>query len=101
MDKFYNQFPEIKIPAFLQNWEDDSWGNNVTASSRKDLPLGAAIIVWVNSDKVENREMWEGSKYIVVLEDESGDPLADEWEANTEEEALKAISHFEVVNVKR
>ena len=99
--KFYNAFPEIEIPAFLQDWEDDSWGNNVTASSRKDLPFGAALIVWVNSDKIEEREIWEGSKYIVVLEDESGDPIADEWESNTEAEALKAIEHLTAVNENR
>lgn len=96
MSKFYKDFQSIEIPSFLQNWQDDSWGNDVTASSRKELSDKADLVVWVNPDDPEAREMWEDFKYIIILEDKDRNEIQGR-EAKTEAEALEAIDELEEI----
>lgn len=94
----YKDFQNIEIPPFLLDWKDSSWHNDATASSRKDLPGDIALVVWVNPDKLEERETFENSKYIVVLENkETGDAI-ELREANTDGEAIAAIRELESIN---
>lgn len=95
MDKiFYKDFQSIEVPSFLLEWEDTSWGNDVTASSEKKLSDGFSLVVWVNPDEIELREMWEEFKYCVILQDEDRNEVRG-MEVKTDEEAIEAIRELE------
>lgn len=99
MTTYYKEYPEIQVPAFLDKapWEDTSWHNDATASSVWDLDCGMeprSIRVWVNADKVEDRETFEEFKYMVVLEEsENGNYIHCE-PANTDKDAVALIQKF-------
>lgn len=96
---FYKEFPSIKIPDFLKDWADTSWGNDVTASSEFSLLGNCSLVVWVNPDEVELREMWEDYKYIVILQDENRDEIQGR-PTKTEEEAREAIRELLSLHAK-
>jgi hypothetical protein len=100
MTKFYKEFPSIEIPSFLLDWEDSSWGNDATASSRKGLPSGNDLVIWVNPDDIEDREWFDGHKFLIVLENEAGDPIR-EILADQEIEVLASIKSLESIDERK
>lgn len=97
--RFYKDFPSIEIPSFLLEWEDTSWGNDVTASSEKALAGDCSLVVWVNPDEASLREVWEDFKYIVILQDVDRNEIQGR-ETKTEEEALEAIRELLAYHAK-
>lgn len=93
--KTFNEFPGVKIPGFLADWEDTSWGNDALASCERaeKSVSGNTVIAWVNHDRVEKREPGlENFKFFIELRNtETGDEI-ETIPADDEETALAAIA---------
>ena len=66
----YREHNKIAIPGFLKDWEDVSYHNDLCG--RSELDIGPDYItVWVDFEKVEDREAPECTRFVVEFCDDN------------------------------
>lgn len=103
MSKTFSAFPDISIPAFMQEagWDDNSWRNDVHPKGQFPLALpyeDEVVRVWVAPAAVEDREYPECPRFIVEhvrTEDEHTDGQAPIlYQGESEVEAAEACDRL-------
>lgn len=101
MKKYFKDFQDIAIPAFLQNekWEDVSWGNDAAPRVQyvTDPACPYELTVWVQHPNPAKRELSDTRRFsVVVYEKSTGDELEGD-ETDSPAEARRLIDHWERV----
>ena len=77
-------------------WEDSYWHNDACQSVAFEYSEDTRLKVWIDSPDPSEREVDSGGQFIVVFEDDEGEPdvmlITDDWSAVV---ALVAHTHID------
>lgn len=101
----YKEYQNTTIPDFLTGpeWVDESWHHDAAAHSRYLLPDDSPyeMWVWVQADKVADREYPDEPKYWVSIYDKtSGDLIERKENAELETETARTKTECQAI-IKR